>query len=90
MGRILKIVLIHVAISTLLALAFSSAGPPRPASSSTVWDSEHNLIFLTYPPKDLSGHYLSPPSGYLTRDRNRLRDELKRLEPAREVAPHSK
>jgi hypothetical protein len=71
MGRILKVILVHIAITMLIAFVLpSSQSPPRPACltgpSSTVWDYQHNLIHPTYPPQDLDGRYLSAHSDQLT------------------------
>src|SRR5215471_12355015 len=67
MGRIVKVILVHIAITMFIALVLpSSQSPPRPISSadlsSTIWDCQHNLLRPTYPPQDLQGKYLSPYS----------------------------
>jgi hypothetical protein len=70
MARILKVILVHIAITMLIAFVLPSSQPPLPSrssSDSTVWDYQHSLLRPSYPPQDLQGNYLSPDRDQLTR-----------------------
>jgi|SRR5262252_3238074 len=94
MGRIVKVILVHIAITMLIAFVLpSSQSPPRPISlaelSSTIWDYQHNLVRPTYPPQDLQGRYLPPPRDQRTRGEDKVGEELKKLmQTARDGEPH--
>jgi hypothetical protein len=94
MGRILKVVLIHIAIAMLIGFILPSSERPLPSSSShcwsTVWDSERNLIHPTYPPQDLQGRYLSLPRELRTSDQERANREGQLLQSTGVAVPQYK
>ncbi|HKF57481.1 MAG TPA: hypothetical protein VKJ45_18630 [Blastocatellia bacterium] len=94
MGRIVKVILVHIAITMLIALVLPSSQSPRPHASpidlsSTVWDYQGSLIRPTYPPQDLQGRYLlPPPRDQRTSGQDKVGGELKKLvQSARDGGP---
>jgi len=84
MGRIVKVILVHIAITMLIALVLPSSQSPPPRVSPTdlssnVWDYQGSLIRPTYPPQDLQGRYLSPHNDQLASDRQKMEKQLQKL-----------